>query len=73
MSDFIAYSVGICFMSVCVLKEMDRDELEQKANEEYPSGVMPWTISDEEFRSGDSNPCLCDKYPQERIHYLLNC
>ena len=61
MNDFIAYSVGICYMSVCVLKEMDKDLIESKANVEHPTGVQPWKIAVEDFRSGDPNPCPCDK------------
>ncbi len=72
-SDFMVYRLGFITMSVCVKKNMDRKDVESNANKEKPAGTESgWEISDQEFASGDPNPCICNKYPG-RIHYLLHC
>lgn len=65
---------GICAVSVCAPKDTPRDEIEAWVNQESPTGISsPWAISEDDFASGESNPCPCDQQPEERLHYLLNC
>lgn len=69
--DFKAYSVGLCFASVCT--SLSLSESTQRLNLEYSTGVGPWEKSDEKFRTGDSNPCPCNENPQTHKHYLFVC
>lgn len=69
------YAEGSCKMSVCVGNGAERGEIERLANVKRPTGIMSrWTISAEPFfATGETNPCLNDRHPEDRIHYLLEC
>lgn len=70
----IAYSIGIVAMSVCVTNKSTKEEIEDWANKENPTGISSkWTISTEDFQSGEPNPCPCNRHPKTRKHYLLTC
>ena len=71
-STFI-YSFGPFSMSVCTT--LDPEKMVEEVNAAYPTGISsPWQLSeDETFRTGETNPCLCDQLPELRKHYLLNC
>lgn len=71
----IIYSQGIIAMSICADNSVSVKEIEVFANTENPTGIdSKWKLSeDKTFKSGESNPCKCDKFPNTRKHYLLNC
>lgn len=71
----VVYSNGIVHCSVCVPKEMSREEIERLVNLENPSGTMDgWQIDEAPtFAAGSPNPGPCDKFPAERLHYLMVC
>jgi hypothetical protein len=65
------YSVGICHASVC--SNASIEETLQHANISNPTGVSPWTLSeDETFSGGEPNPCQCPDR-EDCKHYLLVC
>jgi len=69
----IVYATGICHCSACVPKNWDRARVEIVVNIEHPTGISSkWAISDENFLSGESNPCPCEE-DSSRQHWLLNC
>lgn len=70
--EFIAYSVGLCYASVCTTLR-DTDEIAHRLNTEHPTGIAPWTYSGEAFRTGQPNPCPCSNHPETHQHYLLSC
>lgn len=71
--DIDIYSKGIVVCSVCVFSNLDRGKIEQLVNLENPTGIAShWTISKENFRTGEKNPHPCESH-QDRLHYLLNC
>lgn len=68
------YAVGLCYMSVCVLKGIPIESIEAVANAEHPVGPeYRWRHSKAKFNSGESNPCPCNEFPEQRLHYLLEC
>ena len=74
MESFIAYSIGITNMSVCVKKDLSKEEIEKQANIANPTGITSqWKISKEKFKDDSNNPCPCDQKPNDRLHYLLVC
>lgn len=73
--DIQMIAVGICYMSVCVLKHATKKQIEEQANMNQPTGISSkWQLAeDSQFAEGTPNPCPCDKQPETRMHYLLNC
>lgn len=70
--DVRVYAVGLVYASACVPADMPREEVEKQVNLQHPTGVTPWKIADEPFRSGEANPHPCqDK--ADHLHYLLSC
>lgn len=71
MERVLVYSRGLCFMSVCVVKDASAEEIEASVG---PSGTRRgWRMSEEKtFRTGEPNPCQCKDY-RDRLHYLLEC
>ncbi len=74
LKDITIYSRGLVVCSVCVPKDMSREDIEQQVNMQNPTGIdSQWKISkDETFKSGEKNPCECGT-AEGRLHYLLNC
>ena len=68
------YSNGIFHCSVCVPKDMPREEVERQVNAENPAGTTNgWKIcADPTFASGAANPHECER-STERLHYLMDC
>ena len=68
------YANGILHCSVCVPKNMERDEISAAVNRQNPAGTSAgWVISHEPaFASGDPNPSPCEK-DAARLHYLMAC
>jgi hypothetical protein len=65
---------GICAMSVCAPNDTPRETIERWANTFAPTGISSrWAISEDDFAAGQSNPCQCEREPDARLHYLLNC
>lgn len=80
LDDVDIYTWGLCYASVCVPKDMPRDEVEVLTNRKCPTGIESrWRISDEPNFQPDkngnvsTNPCPCQKKPDTHIHYLLVC
>jgi len=71
---FTVYANGCVCMSVCASKEMSREEVERRANEETPTGLdRGWHISeDATFKGGEPMPCVCE-CDENCQHWLLNC
>ncbi|KKL64602.1 hypothetical protein LCGC14_2163320 [marine sediment metagenome] len=69
--DYEAYSVGLCYASVCT--SLPLEEATRLLNVEHPTGISPWSKADEQFGTGDSNPCPCNENPQTHKHYLFVC
>ncbi len=69
---FEAYSIGICYASVCSNKTPE--EVVEEMNVWHPSGVSSkWELSeDETFASGEPNPNQCADR-EDCKHYLLVC
>ncbi len=67
------YSLGIVACSVCVPKDMPKEEIEKEVNLQSPTGIRSkWKIAKESFKEGQKNGKPCDDDPN-RKHYLLNC
>lgn len=70
--DFTIYARGLVHISVC--SSLEREQVEARANLEYPSGVHPWVVSEEPtFKGGEPNPCPCHDHPETHKHWLLRC
>lgn len=64
---------GICYLSACVPIGVPDSEIEEAANQKWPTGVGPWKLStDKAFRGGEPNPCPCN-HSTARVHVLLEC
>jgi len=68
---FIAYAVGLVHASVC--SALPVEETAARLNAEHPTGVGPWTLSDEDFRDGTPNGCTCHDHPETHQHWLFVC
>ena len=72
MKEFDIYSKGICFSSVC--SSLPLEETEKLLNLENPTGIdSKWKLSKENFRTGEDNPCVCERNPATHKHYLFEC
>ena len=73
MSEIEFYSIGLCCMSVCF--SLPVDDVIERANSEHPTGISSrWYLSDDKtFKTGQTNPCSCERNPETHKHYLLNC
>jgi hypothetical protein len=68
------YSEGIIAASICVHKDMTREEIVEQVNIQHPTNISTgWKISDDKtFKQGKPNPCECEQ-DSDRLHYLLEC
>jgi hypothetical protein len=75
MENVVPYKIGLVSASVCAEKSMLPEEVEKEFNKISPCGTeLGWVLSkDTNFRTGATNPCPCDQYPNERLHYLFEC
>ena len=72
MKDYEAYAVGFVHISVC--SSLDPLEVVQRVNEEHPTGLeWGWKIDENNFASGEANPCPCNTDPETHRHYLMVC
>ncbi len=70
--EFTAYSMGICYASVCT--NLSVAAAERKLNLSEPAGPgLRWKHADEKFRTGEDNPCPCETHPETHKHYLFSC
>ncbi len=70
--EFVIYSTGVCYMSVCT--SLSPEEATARVNAEAPTGVASkWELSEATFRTGQPNPCPCDKKPKTHKHFLFSC
>ncbi len=70
--EVVFYSVGVVYLSACAPVETGGETVASQANIEHPTGVTPWAVADEAFRTGEPNPCACDSEAGRR-HWLLSC
>jgi len=69
----VFYAEGPCMASICAPMFLTAQEIVAQANYYHPTGISSaWKVAEEPFRSGDPNPCPCDRDAQ-RVHYLLSC
>jgi len=67
------YADGIVLCSVCTNAKTPKI-VERLVNQKHPTGIQsPWRISKDKFKTGESNPCPCDKKPKTHLHYLMEC
>lgn len=68
----IVYAEGVLVSSVCT--SLPPEKMIRKLNRTHPTGIgSKWQISsDPTFRTGQTNPCVCEKDP-DRKHYLVEC
>lgn len=67
------YSKGIVVhLSVCAPEAMTGEEVAERANKMQPTGVGPWEVAEEAFRTGEPNPAPCNTEPGHK-HWLLTC
>lgn len=66
------YANGPLSMSVCT--DLEPEVLTTAINEQHPAGTENgWVIADEPFASGETNPCPCERFPENLKHYLIVC
>jgi hypothetical protein len=71
-SEFDAYSVGLCYASVCT--SLPDDDAAQELNWKWPTGISSrWSVADEPFRDGSPNPTPCERNPETHRHVLFSC
>ena len=69
--DFTIYSMGLCYASIC--SSLPIEEVKTRMALE-PTGISnKWTLAGESFKTGEPNPCPCDKKPETHKHYLFSC
>ena len=68
--EFTVYAVGLCYASVCT--SLAVDDVERWLNIELPTGVTPWRLAAEGFRSGEPNGMPCPDQADRR-HFLFSC
>jgi len=70
--DFVVYSWGLYYASICT--SLSLKETEERLNIELPTGIKSqWKKAEEDFHTGQSNPCPCERYPETHKHYLFVC
>lgn len=68
---FTVYADGLCYCSVCT--NLPAEKVADRANAENPTGTRTrWELSEDRFKTGEPNPCQCEKDPECK-HYLLVC
>lgn len=68
------YSKGIIYCSVCTnIKSIKR--IEELVNLRNPTGISSkWSLDKKgNFKTGETNPCVCERNPKTHKHYLLSC
>lgn len=71
--EFECYTWGLCQASACT-SLTDVKNIEFNMNAAVPTGISSrWVISDKPFKTGEPNPCHCDKRPSTHKHYLFAC
>lgn len=70
-TEFVIYSEGLFFASVC--SSLSKEEVESRMRVTLCGTRNGWNLSLQSFKSGESNPCPCDKQPDTHQHYLFEC
>lgn len=75
LGEVVVYAEGLCALSACAPKDMDRADLLAVINSEHPTGIRSsWSFDNApRFRTGQPNPCPCEQEPGDRMHYLFAC
>lgn len=70
--DFEIYAYGLCYASVC--SSLGLEQTARRLNQEMPTGIASdWKLADGNFRTGQTNPCVCEKHGEPHMHYLFSC
>lgn len=73
MEEIEIYSTGMCFLSACVKKGLEKNYITDQINAMSPTGISSsWSISEQNFGDGSGNPHQCEKH-SDREHYLFVC
>ena len=74
-SAVVIYTSGLVHCSVCVEKDLSREEIERQVNAMNPTGLSHgWKVDDAPaFSEGSANPHPCEDEPATRLHYLMVC
>lgn len=72
-TEFEIIAIGVCSASVCT--SLSIADATNMLNMTHPTGIQSrWAKSkDKTFRTGESNPCKCEKHPKTHRHILFNC
>lgn len=68
------YLWGMVSLSICAPEGATKEEIEEAANLQHPTGISShWQIAEEDyFASGESMPHPCERKPGFQ-HWLLHC
>lgn len=70
--EFTMYAMGMVYASVCT--SLSLEQATEQLNVEAGTGLAGgWIKADEDFRTGESNPCPCHDHPETHRHYLFVC
>lgn len=72
MKDFSIIEIGLVFASVCT--SLSVEETTDRLNAEHPTGIESrWSLHYAGFKTGEDNPCPCDRSPETHKHMLFSC
>jgi hypothetical protein len=73
--EVVVYATGLVVCSVCASADMDADAVEAAVNAVSPTGISSeWQCSsDPVFATGEPQPGPCDRLPETRRHWLMEC
>jgi len=70
--DFTVYREGLLNASVC--SSLGLEATVERMARRISGTTVGWILSeDENFATGQSNPCPCEQQPKTHQHYLFNC
>ena len=70
-NDFVVYSEGLFYASVC--SSLPTEEVEKRMKERLCGTHNGWSRSEDKFADGHDNPCPCNHQPETHKHYLFVC
>lgn len=75
VSEVVVYVEGLMACSACAPVKLTREEVAAAVNVVNPTGVSSeWKVSsDTTFHTGHPMPSPCEREPETRRHWLLEC
>ena len=65
---------GMLALIMCCEKDATDEEILEAANEQIPCGTEEgWNFVIRNDENEDKNPVPCERYPEERVHFLVTC